>query len=75
MPNLVVLRSTSKFYGIAATRAGMAWCAEPDRLKRLSGGSIGVRVLGVSHGVSTGALRIVAPRPDEHEALPQRQPR
>jgi histidinol-phosphate/aromatic aminotransferase/cobyric acid decarboxylase-like protein len=25
-PNIVVLRSTSKFYGIAAVRAGVAWC-------------------------------------------------
>src|SRR5690349_5182910 len=26
-PNIVVLRSTTKFYGIAATRTGIAWCA------------------------------------------------
>jgi histidinol-phosphate/aromatic aminotransferase/cobyric acid decarboxylase-like protein len=141
VPNLVVLRSTSKFYGIVATRAGIAWCAEPDRLNRLFGRQeswglsgvdarvacaavrdfhwsshtrrriqvdnawlgrtladipcleprlnsnvhfqyafsaqakdvaatfadhgIGVRVLGVAHGVSPNALRIVAPRPDE----------
>jgi hypothetical protein len=32
-----VLRSTSKFYGIAAMRAGIAWCADHERLKRLFG--------------------------------------
>jgi Aminotransferase class I and II len=37
VPNLVVLRSTSKFYGIAAMRAGIAWCADHERLKRLFG--------------------------------------
>ena len=142
-PNLVVLRSTSKFYGIAAMRAGIAWCADHDPLKRLFGQQenwglsgvdvhvasaavrdfhwsahsrawmradsawlaqilsdvpglalqyntnvhfqyafcersedvaeilrrrgIGVRVLGLAHGVSPDALRIVAPRSDERE--------
>jgi hypothetical protein len=37
VPNLVVLRSTSKFYGIAAMRAGIAWCANHERLKQLFG--------------------------------------
>jgi histidinol-phosphate aminotransferase len=143
VPNLVVLRSTSKFYGIAAMRAGVAWCADHERLKRLFGKQenwglsgvdvhaacaavrdfhwsthsrswmhadnawlaemlsavegldprsntnvhfqyafcaraedvaavfqrhgIGVRVLGVAHGVYPDALRIVAPRADERE--------
>jgi histidinol-phosphate/aromatic aminotransferase/cobyric acid decarboxylase-like protein len=142
-PNIVVLRSTSKFYGIAAMRAGIAWCADHERLKRLFGEQenwglsgvdvhaacaavrdfhwtshsrswmhadnawladvladvegldlrcntnvhfqytfcarsenvaavfqrhgIGVRVLGVAHGVQPDALRIVAPRVDERE--------
>lgn len=142
-PNLVVLRSTSKFYGIAATRAGVAWCADAEPLKRLfgqqenwglsgvdvhvacaavrdfhwashartwmrndsawlaetlsgmpgitpqrnenvhfqyafceraddvaeifRGHGIGVRVLGIAHGVRPNALRIVAPRADERE--------
>jgi histidinol-phosphate/aromatic aminotransferase/cobyric acid decarboxylase-like protein len=35
--NLVVLRSPSKFYGIAATRVGVAWCPDPDRLRGLLG--------------------------------------
>jgi histidinol-phosphate/aromatic aminotransferase/cobyric acid decarboxylase-like protein len=143
VPNLVVLRSTSKFYGIAATRAGVAWCADDEPLKRLFGQQenwgmsgvdvhvvceavrdfhwathsrawmradsewladalsdipglelhrnadvhfqygfceraddvaqvfqrygIGVRVLGIAHGVNPDALRIVAPRADERE--------
>ena len=32
--NLVVLRSPSKFWGIAATRVGVAWCADRERLRR-----------------------------------------
>ncbi|MEA2168903.1 MAG: histidinol-phosphate aminotransferase, partial [Solirubrobacteraceae bacterium] len=35
--NVVVLRSTSKFYGIAAVRAGVAWCRDHARLRRLIG--------------------------------------
>ena len=138
-----MLRSTSKFYGIAATRAGIAWCADDEPLKRLFGQQenwglsgidvhvvcaavrdfhwashsrawmhsdsawladilsetpgiqphcnanvhfqyafcdraedvaesfrrrgIGVRVLGIAHGVLPNALRIVAPRADERE--------
>ena len=37
LPNVVVLRSTSKFYGIAAARAGIAWCRDRSRLRRLIG--------------------------------------
>jgi histidinol-phosphate/aromatic aminotransferase/cobyric acid decarboxylase-like protein len=143
-PNIVVLRSTSKFYGIAAVRAGVAWCRDRDRLTALFGRQenwglsgidvtvasaavrrgwdwaddtrgrmhddnrwlaeileqvpgldlrancnvhfqyafspeskriaeilrsqgIGVRVLGLAHGVKPDALRIVAPRADERE--------
>lgn len=36
-PNIVMLRSTSKFYGIAAMRAGVAWCQDPGLLQRLVG--------------------------------------
>lgn len=36
-PNVVVLRSTSKFYGIAAARAGVAWCRDIERLRSLIG--------------------------------------
>ena len=35
--NLVVLRSPSKFWGIAATRVGVAWCADRERLEHLLG--------------------------------------
>lgn len=37
LANVVVLRSTSKFYGIAAARAGIAWCRDRRRLRRLIG--------------------------------------
>jgi histidinol-phosphate/aromatic aminotransferase/cobyric acid decarboxylase-like protein len=144
-PNIVVLRSTSKFYGIAAARAGVAWCRDVERLRELIGrqetwglsgidvmvaeaavrswdwaddtrarmhadnewlgeamhvlprvgvlvntnvhfqyaitpdaveiadalaqDGIGVRPLGHAHGVRPGGLRIVAPRPEEREAV------
>lgn len=35
--NLVVLRSPSKFWGIAATRVGIAWCRDRERLCHLLG--------------------------------------
>ena len=35
--NVIVLRSPSKFYGIAATRAGVAWCRDRERLDHLLG--------------------------------------
>ena len=35
--NLVVLRSPSKFWGIAATRVGVAWCRDRERLSDLLG--------------------------------------
>ena len=35
--NVVALRSPSKFYGIGATRAGVAWCRDDDRLDALLG--------------------------------------
>ncbi len=35
--NVVALRSPSKFYGIAATRAGVAWCRDRARLDDLLG--------------------------------------
>ena len=35
--NIVVLRSPSKFWGIAATRVGVAWCPDRERLAHLLG--------------------------------------
>ncbi len=35
--NIVVLRSPSKFWGIAATRVGVAWCPDRERLTHLLG--------------------------------------
>ena len=35
--NIVVLRSPSKFWGIAATRVGVAWCPDRERLCRPAG--------------------------------------
>jgi histidinol-phosphate aminotransferase len=57
VPNLVVLRSTSKFYGIAATRAGIAWCAEPQRLHRLFGQQENWGLSGVDVRVACAAVR------------------
>jgi histidinol-phosphate aminotransferase len=143
VPNVVVLQSTTEFYGIAATRTGIAWCADAEVLAWLFGRQenwglsgvdvraacaagrdvtwaanarrqmledgvwlgeilsgidgfevhaeagvhfryagcgratkfadalaargIGVRVLGATHGIAHGALRIAAPRVDERQ--------
>lgn len=143
--NVVVLRSTSKFYGIAATRSGVAWSHDVAGLRSMIGpqetwglsgldvrvaeaamrapgwaqetrsrlgadgrwlgeqlaaipqldvwtkssvhfrfawtaharqlaaafadNGVGVRALGPAHGVFPGALRIVAPRLDERDAV------
>lgn len=56
-PNVVVLRSTSKFYGIAATRAGIAWCAEPERLRHLFGRQENWGLSGVDVRVASAAVR------------------
>jgi histidinol-phosphate aminotransferase len=55
--NLVVLRSTSKFYGIAAMRAGIAWCADHERLKRLFGQQENWGLSGVDVRAACAAVR------------------
>ena len=55
--NLVVLRSTSKFYGIAAMRAGVAWCADHERLKRLFGQQENWGLSGVDVHAACAAVR------------------
>jgi len=57
VPNLVVLRSTSKFYGIAAMRAGIAWCADHERLKRLFGTQENWGLSGVDVHAACAAVR------------------
>jgi histidinol-phosphate/aromatic aminotransferase/cobyric acid decarboxylase-like protein len=57
VPNLVVLRSASKFYGIAAVRAGIAWCADHEQLKRLFGQQENWGLSGVDVRVACAALR------------------
>jgi histidinol-phosphate/aromatic aminotransferase/cobyric acid decarboxylase-like protein len=57
VPNLVVLRSTSKFYGIAALRAGIAWCADHDPLKRLFGQQEKWGLSGIDVHVASAAVR------------------
>jgi histidinol-phosphate/aromatic aminotransferase/cobyric acid decarboxylase-like protein len=53
----VVLRSASKFYGIAAVRAGIAWCADHEQLKRLFGQQENWGLSGVDVRVACAALR------------------
>lgn len=55
--NLVVLRSTSKFYGIAAMRAGIAWCADHEPLKRLFGQQENWGLSGVDVHAASAAVR------------------
>ena len=57
VPNVVVLRSTSKFYGIAAMRAGIAWCVDADRLKQLFGHQENWGLSGVDVHVACAAVR------------------
>jgi len=57
VPNVVVLRSTSKFYGIAAMRAGIAWCADHERLKRLFGQQENWGLSGVDVHAACAAVR------------------
>ncbi|HET6735337.1 aminotransferase class I/II-fold pyridoxal phosphate-dependent enzyme [Mycobacterium sp.] len=56
-PNIVVLRSTTKFYGIAATRTGIAWCAEPEPLTWLFGQQENWGLSGVDVRVACAAVR------------------
>ena len=55
--NIVVLRSTSKFYGIAAARAGVAWCRDIDRLRKLIGRQETWGLSGIDVTVAEAAVR------------------
>jgi histidinol-phosphate/aromatic aminotransferase/cobyric acid decarboxylase-like protein len=59
IPNIVVLRSTTKFYGIAATRTGIAWCAESEPLAYLFGQQENWGLSGVDVRVACAAVRDV----------------
>jgi histidinol-phosphate/aromatic aminotransferase/cobyric acid decarboxylase-like protein len=54
--NVVVLRSASKFYGIAATRAGVAWCRNRHLLTSLVGVQETWGLSGLDVTVATAAL-------------------
>lgn len=56
LPNVVVLRSTSKFYGIAAARAGIAWCRDRLRLRRLIGPQENWGLSGIDVRVACAAV-------------------
>jgi histidinol-phosphate/aromatic aminotransferase/cobyric acid decarboxylase-like protein len=55
-----VLRSTTSFYGIAATRTGVAWCAEPEPLTYLFGRQENWGLSGVDVRVACAAVRSFA---------------
>ncbi len=55
-PNVIALRSPSKFYGIAATRAGVAWAADGAWLRRLLGSRETWPVSGLDVAVATAAM-------------------
>jgi histidinol-phosphate/aromatic aminotransferase/cobyric acid decarboxylase-like protein len=55
--NIIVLRSTSKFYGIAACRAGVAWCRDPQRLRRVIGRQETWGLSGIDVTVAEAAVR------------------
>lgn len=57
VPNIVVVRSTTKFYGIAATRTGIAWCAESEPLACLFGQQENWGLSGVDVRVACAAVR------------------
>ena len=54
--NLVVLRSPSKFWGIAATRVGVAWCADRERLEHLLGRRETWPISGLDVAVAEAAM-------------------
>ncbi len=54
--NLVVLRSPSKFWGIAATRVGVAWCADRSRLEHLLGRRETWPISGLDVAVAEAAM-------------------
>jgi drug/metabolite transporter (DMT)-like permease len=58
-PNVVVLQSTTKFYGIAATRTGIAWSAEARLLRRLFGRQENGGLSGVDVCAACAAVRDV----------------
>ena len=58
--NLVVLRSPSKFWGIAATRVGVAWCPDRERLCRLLGRRETWPISGIDVAVAEAAMASVA---------------
>ncbi len=58
--NIVALRSPSKFYGIAATRAGIAWAADGAWLGRLLGPRETWPVSGLDAAVAAAAMASTA---------------
>ena len=54
--NLVVLRSPSKFWGIAATRVGVAWCAHRPHLDSLLGRRETWPISGLDVAVAEAAM-------------------
>ncbi len=58
--NLVVLRSPSKFWGIAATRVGVAWCADREHLLALLGRRETWPISGLDVTVAEAAMGSVA---------------
>ena len=59
VPNIVVLQSTTKFYGIAATRTGIAWCADAQVMSWLFGRQENWGLSGVDVRVACAAIRDV----------------
>ena len=57
--NIVVLRSPSKFWGIAATRVGVAWCADRQRLCSLLGRRETWPISGLDVAVAEAAMTSV----------------
>jgi histidinol-phosphate aminotransferase len=57
VPNIVVLQSTTAFYGIAATRTGIAWCADAEVLSWLFGRREDPGLSGVDVHASCAAVR------------------
>ena len=56
LPNVVVLRSPTKFYGIAAARTGIAWCPDRNRLGRLVGAQENWGLSGIDVRVACAAV-------------------
>jgi histidinol-phosphate/aromatic aminotransferase/cobyric acid decarboxylase-like protein len=58
--NVIVLRSPSKFYGIAATRAGVAWCRDRARLDHLLGMRETWPISGLDAALAVASLESLA---------------